>query len=43
MSVLTAAEIFELLLLMCLALVRKLKRGMNSKSSTVAVEMFAEQ
>ncbi|KAL9986106.1 hypothetical protein ACROYT_G000186 [Oculina patagonica] len=41
-SVLTVAEIFELLLLTCLALGRRLKRGINEKSSTIAVEKFAE-
>ncbi|KAJ7385389.1 ligand-gated sodium channel [Desmophyllum pertusum] len=42
MSVLSFAEIFEFLLLMCYTLARKLKRRMNAKSSTIAVEMFAE-
>ncbi|KAL9986105.1 hypothetical protein ACROYT_G000185 [Oculina patagonica] len=41
-SVLTVAEIFELLVLTCLALGWKLKKGMNAKSSTIAVEKFAE-
>ena len=40
MSVLTVAEIFELMLLICYALGRKLKKGMNVKSSTIAVEKF---
>lgn len=40
MSVLSFAEIFELLLLICLTLGRKMKKGMNTKSSTIAVEEF---
>lgn len=40
MSVLTFAEILELILLICFTLVRKLKNRVGARSSTVAVEMF---
>lgn len=40
MSVLSFAEIFELLLLICLTLGRKLKRGSNTNSSVIHVEEF---
>lgn len=40
MSVLTFAEILELILLVCYTLARKLKNRVNARSSTVAVEMF---
>lgn len=40
MSVLTFAEILELILLVCYTLARKLKNRVDARSSTVAVEMF---
>ena len=40
MSVLSFAEIFELLVLICLSLGKKLKKGKNTKSSTIHVEEF---
>jgi len=40
MSVLSFAEIFELLLLVCLRVGRKLKNGGSTKSSTTHVEEF---
>ena len=40
MSVLSFAEIFELLVLMCLSLGKKLKKRKNTTSSTIHVEEF---
>ena len=40
MSVLSFAEIFELLVLICLSLGKKLKKGKNTESSTIHVEEF---
>ncbi|XP_022808058.1 amiloride-sensitive sodium channel subunit alpha-like isoform X3 [Stylophora pistillata] len=40
MSVLTFAEILELILLICYSLARKLKKGMDTRSTSVAVEKF---
>lgn len=40
MSVLSFAEIFELLVLICLRMAKKLKKRKNTKSSTIHVEEF---